>query len=131
MSRFESPPFLLLYLSFSNRFRKKGIFFSSLFVLLKQVEEKNAEMQVLKRTGEELSQGQSRLKELVERMKREEEEVDRDTAILQQKKVVASLLRDFSSLTRSPFQSELETLQERAAEEEPLDPDEAVEVPRV
>ena len=101
----------------------------SVFVLLKQVEEKNAEMQVLKRTGEELSQGQSRLKELVERMKREEEEVDRDTAILQQKKVVASLLRDFSSLTRSPFQSELETLQERAAEEEPLDPDEAVEVP--
>ena len=86
-------------------------------------------MQVLKRTGEELSQGQSRLKELVERMKREEEEVDRDTAILQQKKVVASLLRDFSSLTQSPFQSELETLQERAAEEEPLDPDEAVEVP--
>ena len=56
-------------------------------------------MQVLKRTGEELSQGQSRLKELVERMKREEEEVDRDTAILQQKKVVASLLKDFSSLT--------------------------------
>ena len=50
-------------------------------------------MQVLKRTGEELSQGQSRLKELVERMKREEEEVDRDTAILQQKKVVASLLK--------------------------------------
>ena len=49
-------------------------------------------MQVLKRTGEELSQGQSRLKELVERMKREEEEVDRDTAILQQKKVVASLI---------------------------------------
>ena len=87
-------------------------------------------MQVLKRTGEELSQGQSRLKELVERMKREEEEVDRDTAILQQKKVVANLLRNFSSLTRSPFQSELETLQERAAEEEPLDPDEAVEVPR-
>merc|ERR1712223_1855003 len=77
--------------------------------LREQVEEKNAEMQVLKRTGEELSQGQSRLKELVERMKREEEEVDRDTAILQQKK------------------SELETLQERAAEEEPLDPDEAVE----
>ena len=87
-------------------------------------------MQVLKRTGEELSQGQSRLKELVERMKREEEEVDRDTAILQQKKVVANLLRNFSSLTRSPFQSELETLQERAAEEEPLDPDEAVEVSR-
>ena len=56
-------------------------------------------MQVLKRTGEELSQGQSRLKELVERMKREEEEVDKDTAILQQKKVVASLLKDFSSLT--------------------------------
>merc|ERR1719210_1039313 len=69
-------------------------------------EEKNAEMQVLKRTGEELSQGQSRLKEMVEK---EEEEVDRDTAILQQKK------------------SELETLQERAAEEESLDPDEAVE----
>merc|ERR550534_605875 len=40
--------------------------------LREQVEEKNAEMQVLKRTGEELSQGQSRLKELVERMKREE-----------------------------------------------------------
>ena len=33
------------------------------------------------------------------RMEREEEEVDRDTAILQQKKVVASLLKDFSSLT--------------------------------
>ena len=44
-------------------------------------------MQVLKRTGEELGQGQSRLKELVERMKREEEELDRDTAILEQKKV--------------------------------------------
>ena len=44
-------------------------------------------MQVLKRTGEELNQGQSRLKELVERMKREEEELDRDTAILEQKKV--------------------------------------------
>ena len=45
-------------------------------------------MQVLKRTGEELSQGQSRLKGLVEKMKREEEELDRDTAILHQKKVV-------------------------------------------
>ena len=44
-------------------------------------------MQVLKRTGEELSQGQSRLKGLVEKMKREEEELDRDTAILHQKKV--------------------------------------------
>ena len=44
-------------------------------------------MQVLKRTGEELSQGQSRLKGLVEKMKREEEELDRDTAILDQKKV--------------------------------------------
>jgi len=77
--------------------------------LREQVEEKSAEMQVLKRTGEELNQGQSRLKELVERMKREEEELDRDTAILEQKKV------------------ELETLQERAAEEEPIDPDDAVE----
>ena len=48
-------------------------------------------MQVLKRTGEELSQGQSRLKELVERMKREEEELDRDTAILEQKKVALFL----------------------------------------
>ena len=44
-------------------------------------------MQVLKRTGEELSQGQSRLKGLVEKMKREEGELDRDTAILHQKKV--------------------------------------------
>merc|ERR1712181_11807 len=79
--------------------------------LREQVEEKSAEMQVLKRTGEELNQGQSRLKELVERMKREEEELDRDTAILVQKK------------------TELETLQERAAEEEPIDPDDAVESP--
>lgn len=77
--------------------------------LREQVEEKSAEMQVLKRTGEELGQGQSRLKELVERMKREEEELDRDTAILEQKK------------------TELETLQERAAEQEPLNPDDAVE----
>ena len=84
MSRFEPPPFFSPF-----------CIYPSVFVLLKQVEEKNAEMQVLKRTGEELSQGQSRLKELVERMKKEEEEVDRDTAILQQKKVVASLLRDF------------------------------------
>merc|ERR1711936_323640 len=45
--------------------------------LREQVEEKSAEMQVLKRTGEELSQGQSRLKGLVEKMKREEEELDR------------------------------------------------------
>ena len=58
-------------------------------------------MQVLKRTGEELNQGQSRLKELVERMKREEEELDRDTAILEQKKVA---LVNFSSVNKcDPF----------------------------
>ena len=86
-------------------------------------------MQVLKRTGEELSQGQSRLKELVERMKREEEELDRDTAILEQKKVALFYCSSVTSVT--PFyQTELETLQERAAEEEPIDPDDAVEVPK-
>ena len=52
-------------------------------------------MQVLKRTGEELSQGQSRLKGLVEKMKREEEELDRDTAILHQKKVARIFAKKF------------------------------------
>ena len=61
-------------------------------------------MQVLKRTGEELSQGQSRLKGLVEKMKREEEELDRDTAILHQKKVAqtcAKNLKEFSLIDRA------------------------------
>ena len=59
-------------------------------------------MQVLKRTGEELSQGQSRLKGLVEKMKREEEELDRDTAILNQKKEARRFAKKKSNFSLRP-----------------------------
>lgn len=74
-----------------------------------KVDEKRAEMESVRRTGEELSQGQTRLAGLVARVKREEEELDRGIAILEQKK------------------SELEKMQDRAEAAEPLGPDEAVD----
>lgn len=77
--------------------------------LREQVEEKSAEIAVLRRQAEELGQGRTRLQGMVAKIQKQEEEVDRGVAILEQKKV------------------ELEKIQERAEAEDPLDPDEAVD----
>jgi len=76
--------------------------------LREQVEEKRAEMDVLRRTAEELTQGQNKLKGMVAKIRSEEEELDKETNILEQKKV------------------ELEEIVERCDDSEPLDPDDAV-----
>jgi len=77
--------------------------------LREQVEEKAAEMQVLRNTGQELEQGKAKLVALVERLGREEEQVERDSSILQQKR------------------EELEALVAKTETTEPIQPDEAVE----
>jgi len=77
--------------------------------LREQVDEKRAEMDSLRRTGEELGQGQTKLRGIVASIKRDEEEMDRGIGILEQKK------------------DELEKMQEKAEASEPLGPDEAVD----
>ena len=51
------------------------------------MEEKSAEIAVLRRQAEELGQGQTRLQGMVAKIQKQEEEVDRGVAILEQKKV--------------------------------------------
>ena len=111
------------------------------------MEEKSAEIAVLKRQAEELGQGQTRLQGMVAKIQKQEEEVDRGVAILEQKKVTSHcslyyccgtfkekwyFLSSFVRLSVCPTVSlcvkvELEKIQERAEAQAPLDPDEAVE----